>query len=371
VKYYDVIIVGGGIAGCGLAYNLAKECPDKSVLLIEKDEIGANAAYGYRNTFKEIVKEYNLPYVKMYKGIKIGAENKILAEINCPMYFFDYRKACKHLLDVSSAYVKKECAVHQGSHILTTDTSKYYFDKLVDCSGINFFTKNSANQKRPKYYWKGIVTKTKKPKISNDYYYFYFGDQGHLEEIYPFSNHILYGRWKYVRQKEVNILTNENYYVVQDVSFDDTKICQIPCSPAFPICEKDIICLGDSFGNANCSSASGIGSILDSSNLLANCIKTNSNFEKMWKKKYLNFYLSQLASRKSRYMRNPLLSSFVDYPKNRDILPIFNKYPEVFIDLLKGNFKKPPMEIARKYPMLFKFNTLLNYFLFKMNPSGV
>ena len=42
MESYDVVIVGGGIAGTGLAYNLSKTCPNKSVLILDKNKPGAN-----------------------------------------------------------------------------------------------------------------------------------------------------------------------------------------------------------------------------------------------------------------------------------------------------------------------------------------
>ena len=64
MEYYDVIIVGAGIAGCGLAYNLKRIGYKGSVLVIDKKEPGANAAYGYRNIEGDIVEEFNLNYQK-------------------------------------------------------------------------------------------------------------------------------------------------------------------------------------------------------------------------------------------------------------------------------------------------------------------
>ena len=38
--FYDVIIIGAGVAGTSLAHNLSKLCPEKSILIIEKRIIG-------------------------------------------------------------------------------------------------------------------------------------------------------------------------------------------------------------------------------------------------------------------------------------------------------------------------------------------
>ena len=38
----DVVVVGGGISGCAIAYNLAKR--GKKVVLLEKDEIAFEAS---------------------------------------------------------------------------------------------------------------------------------------------------------------------------------------------------------------------------------------------------------------------------------------------------------------------------------------
>jgi flavin-dependent dehydrogenase len=46
MEHYDVIIVGAGIAGSGLAYNLNREGYKGSVLVIDKDGAGIKMGLG-------------------------------------------------------------------------------------------------------------------------------------------------------------------------------------------------------------------------------------------------------------------------------------------------------------------------------------
>ena len=112
MEKYDVIIVGAGIAGCGLAYNLKRFNYGGKVLLIDKDEPGANAAYGYRNTTEEIVKEYDLPYEHVYKGMKVGVADKTYFTLQKKFYFIDYKKTCKNFIKNSQTEFRKEKAIN-------------------------------------------------------------------------------------------------------------------------------------------------------------------------------------------------------------------------------------------------------------------
>src|SRR3989338_5710522 len=97
MESYDVVIVGAGIAGTGLAYNLKQICPEKSVLVIDRKEVGSNAGYGYRITFGEMIERYNLPYHHVYNGIKMGLFWEEPLILNDSFYLVNYKKICRHL----------------------------------------------------------------------------------------------------------------------------------------------------------------------------------------------------------------------------------------------------------------------------------
>ncbi len=149
MEYYDVIIVGAGIAGCGLAYNLKRIGYKGSVLVIDKKGVGANVGYGYRNTFKEIIDEYGLLYEHKYEGLKYCMDDKEYMTIDAPFYFVNYQKICKTLIMRSFINFKKEEAIYIKDNNLKTKKSDYKFRYLVDCSGNNFFLKNILKQNKP------------------------------------------------------------------------------------------------------------------------------------------------------------------------------------------------------------------------------
>ena len=54
-KHYDFLIIGGGIVGCAIAWQLRRLAPQKSVALIEKNSIGSGStsrsAAAFRHQF--------------------------------------------------------------------------------------------------------------------------------------------------------------------------------------------------------------------------------------------------------------------------------------------------------------------------------
>ena len=66
MSYYDAVIVGAGIAGTGLAYNLSQRCPERSVLVIDKKGPGGNKGHNLRTTFESTIKKYRLPFFHKY-----------------------------------------------------------------------------------------------------------------------------------------------------------------------------------------------------------------------------------------------------------------------------------------------------------------
>ena len=185
MKKYDVIIIGAGIAGCGLAYNLKKFGYEGSVLIIDKENIGRHAN-NYKNTFEEVIKEYNLPYYHKFKGIKLGLYDKVYFSLNINFYFIDYKEVCCNLCKNSNAEFKKETALNLKDNILITNNSIYKYHYLIDCSGSNSFIKKLFNKTLPFRYWIGNI-RILKNKINLDKKYFYhmFSNENFFEDFYP------------------------------------------------------------------------------------------------------------------------------------------------------------------------------------------
>ena len=374
MEHYDVVIIGAGIAGCGLAYNLNKMGYNGSVLVIDKEVPGANAAYGYRNTTKEIIDEYQIPYKKKFNGLKVGSYDEIYLTVDKDYYFFDYKSACTSLLKKSNAEFKKETAKETNNNLIITNSNKYKYNKLIDCSGSNFFLKRKLNQYIPFRYWIGQVRilNNKPTKLDKNYYYFLFDDEGYLEEIYPFNNKILHGHWQYTKSVDFNLINPPEKTLLKKY-INNPKI-EIkynvvgPCSPCFPISSKNYAYLGDSFGNATTSSAVGIWPALDSSKILSSTILKGNlkSYEKKWRKNYMSAYVPPLISRLDRFNNSDFIKKIKKYPRNSEVAKMLKKYPELFIDILDNKNKiKLPEEIKRMFPKHQKIWQLYHYFCLK------
>lgn len=349
---YDIIIIGAGIAGCGLAYNLKKIDYQGKILIIDKKEIGANAAYGYRNTFKKIIKEYNIPYEHKYKSISFGTYKKIFSEIHSDFHFFNYKKACKHLLKNSNAQFKKEGAVALGKNIIKTDKTVYKFKYLIDCSGRNFFAKKILKHKLPFKYWIGKTYELKGKLKNIDSYYFFLNSEGFLDEVYPLKNKTLRGLWRYGNEKHFNHfpLSPISEKLTMNFQKKESGIALIPCTPSLPIVQNNIAFLGDSFGNASTSTAEGVSPILETSKILARNIKNNTlkNYEKEWKKKFLSSYLKKLATKS-------------DTKTRLEFLKILKNNPKTFMQLAKNEKMKIPLSLIIKIPKKMLWIFFINY----------
>jgi flavin-dependent dehydrogenase len=372
MEYYDIVIIGAGIAGCGLAYNLNKECPEKKVLIIDKEEVGTNAAYGYRNTTEDVIKEYNLPYEHIYKGIKIGIKDKTIFTLNRKFYFIDYKKACKYLLKNSNVKFKKETAIKLGKNILLTNQNKYYFKILVDCSGNNFFARKQKNKKDSFRFWMGKTRILKNKLKDTDYFYFQFNNSGYFEDLYPMKNKTLQGDWQYTKKNDVKLIwaDKNNLY---NKYFKNPRIIQEnfvanPSTPIIPIVYKNIVLLGDSFGNALASSGAGIKVILETSQMLTKSIvrKDLKSYENLWKKKYLNTYIKYLVSKLDMYNNPKIIDKIKGSPTKKEIMPLMGKYKKIFEKILDCDMEiKIPKEIKQLYSLRSRIFQI--YFFFYLH----
>lgn len=372
MENYDVIIVGAGIAGTGLAYNLSKICPEKTVLIIDQSEPGANAAYGYRNTTEEIVKEYHLPYEHIYKGVKIGTADKTYFTLEKKFYFINYKKVCKFLLKKSDHEFKKEEALNINNSILTTNKNNYKYKILIDCSGHNFFAKKLFNQKLPFRYWIGKTKVLKNKLKKTDYYYFQFSDSGYQEDFYPLKNRTLQGDWQYVKKIDFNLITPDKKNLYKSLIKNSQIIREnktiIPCTPVFPLVYKNIAFLGNSFGNPTTSSAEGIRASLNSSKILTTAIKKRNLklYENVWKTKYLETYLRYLVTKLDSYHNPKWLQNIKKIPTREGLLPTISKYPDVFEKILmcESDFRFPE-EIKKMFPKRSKIFQAYYYLYLK------
>jgi len=366
MEHYDVIIVGAGIAGTGLAYNLYQEGYKGSVLVIDKNQIGENIKqFRYRNTFKEVIDEYNLPFEHKFKGLKMGTCDKIYSTIDHSFYFVDYTKICSAMLKCSNAdfhNAKAECI---NNKILVTDKSKYEFKYIIDCSGNTFFLKNSLNRPKPFKYFIGNLNIYKgKVKKSSNYFYFLSEKRGFVEDVYPLHGKILQGEWQITSIVDFNLIKPVSQYfktIIENPSLVSREQVFYPISPVLPLTYKYYALLGDSFGNATPSTGEGIRPILDSSKLLASSIKKSNlkAYEKDWKNKYLGVYLRNLAFK-------------MDISNRLDVIKVLKDYPDIMLKLIKNEKIDLPKTLRRRFSRKFLFkqlyyNSILNLKYSKLN----
>lgn len=359
MEYYDVIIVGAGIAGCGLAYNLKRIGYKGSVLVIDKRGVGSNLGYGYRSTFEEVINEYGLQYVHKHKGMKFCINDKEYMTLNTPFYFIDYKKTCKYLFNKLNIPFIKTGANSVEKNTLVTDDGIFKFKYLVDCSGKSFFLKKILNHSKPFMFWIGeVFILKKKNSKSGDYLYFLVEDEGFVKDLYFIKDKIIYGKWKY--GPSTNLPKNFPKSLFCEERIKGASVIRkekiiLPATPSFPLVYKNYILLGDSFGNATAIAGEGVRPILESSKILAKAIKIGKikTYENNWKKKYLEDSIRYIALRrnsKSRFL----------------IVKLLKKYPEIMLKILRNEKVILPKEIKKQFPLNLKIIQLYNYLFLKL-----
>src|SRR3989338_5535365 len=318
MESYDVVIVGAGIAGTGLAYNLKQICPEIKVLVIEQYGVGSHAGYGYRNTYGNVIEGYNLPYVKKFKGLIIQAKNhlkeesiKLEIKLDVPFYLVNYKEICKSLFERSGVkYSNDTCIKTLGKNKVLTKKGIYLFKFLVDCSGSNFFIRREKRLKMPYCYW--VCKKIEKfPTVeSGDYFTYIVTSDGGIKEQYPLGEEMIVAEWKF------ESCINPHHKKIPGLV--------IPCNPSTPMVMGNIAFLGDYFGNATTSAGEGIRPILETSKLLAKCIKEENlqKYPKLWNKIFLKTYLKHLPTRLNQKDKIKQLEMLKEDP--RSILKILS-----------------------------------------------
>jgi len=350
----DTLIIGAGIAGCGLAYNLKRAGYCGEVRIIDLQPIGALRDYGYRNTFREVIEEYRLPYDFVYKTMKFGDYHEIYFDLKERFYFVNYPKACTRLFRQSDAVFSRETALSYdiAKGVIKTDKTEYRPDFIIDASGNSSFLKTMLGQTLPKKYWYGVTRIFNNRIKDKDSFYYLFNENGYMEDVYPLGNRTLYGEWQYGPKVDFNNIQKEEKSLLSELIESPDLITEhkvtIPCSLATPLVHRNCAFLGDSFGNASPVAGEGLRQTLDSSRMLAQAILRRDLvlYDKEWRRKYLKTYISQMASKK-------------DYKERLKIIKSFRSYPELYLKVLKGERICLPREIKAKIPKAFIMKQLL------------
>ncbi|MBW2984302.1 hypothetical protein KY361_04260 [Candidatus Woesearchaeota archaeon] len=378
MEHYDVIIVGGGIAGTTLCKDLSEICPKKSVLLIDKKSVGSNEGYGIRGTYEETIKRYKLPYFHKYKRLEVGAYDEVYFTVEDDIYLLDYKKICLDRLEYSNTEFRIEEARDVNKNSLITNKSKYNFKYLIDCSGSSFFLRKHFNMPLPFMYWLVDSKVLKKNfnlddvKISDKSCYFFLSDTDFVEDVYPLKNVVLEGEWSYTREYKFSKIKAHDRTILKKIpnpKIIERNYTSVPISPVLPLTFKNYAFLGDSFGIANPNVGVGIDAISDSSIFLINAIKKNNLnlFEKKWKEKYLDAFTKCLASKLDRYHNNNFVKRIKSYPELSKVIKTLGKCPSFYHSLLKNEVDvKIPEELRQIFPKRSILFQLYYYILLKI-----
>lgn len=359
MKHYDVIIIGAGIAGTSLAASLAKTCPEKTFLILDKEQTASNEGYGSRITYEETIKKYNLPHEHIFQGMKIGNKKGIYLTVEAPFFVIDYKTICEEMLRRAKSQVKKETAIHTTKNILTTNKNKYHFKYLIDCSGHKPFLNKFIKRKDPLFYWIGYTSICKgKSHLAGNYFYLLAEDDGFIEDIYVIGNKISLGHWVYTDKIDYKKITPPKNKLsdktITNLEIQKTKPVVVPGTPIIPLVKNNFAFLGDSLGNVTPVVGEGIRPIVESAEILTEAIKQdNLNlYNKEWKKRHLSKYLKVVAGKLN--IKDRLKTGYY-----------MTKYPEIFLKMIKLEDFEMPKQITKQIPLKLKLKLLLNLYKLK------
>ncbi|MBN1502349.1 FAD-dependent oxidoreductase [Candidatus Woesearchaeota archaeon] len=344
----DIIILGAGIAGCGLAYNLSRRIGSKRIKIIDPLD-RKKGLHNLRGTFHEVIREYNLPYEHIFKGVCFGDHRKKYLVVNEKLFIIDYNKICNYLLSRSNIKLIKEKALSLENNSLITDKKKYKYQYIIDCTGMAFFARRLLKLPLPKIYMYGnrrvIIGKIE----PDEYVNFLSEPDGYVEEFYTLNNKILQGDWGISQKVDLSKITPRPYsfyHRIEDRKIASKEFVMYPISPVMPLKYRNIAFLGDAFGNATPSTGEGIRPILDSSKILARAIELENldYYQNQWKQRYLDSYLKNLITK-------------LDLKNRVSILKVLQKNTDNFIQMIKCQGNGKSKLLIRKLPkrMLFKY----------------
>ena len=114
-SYYDVIIVGSGMAGLYAAVQVRKLCPDLTCIVIERNQLFGGKAYEHRFENTDVV-----------TGAGIGRKNKdklllkLMREFQIPIHFFETEHKYSDLIhppcDVKSTFALLKRTYESENH---------------------------------------------------------------------------------------------------------------------------------------------------------------------------------------------------------------------------------------------------------------
>ncbi len=363
MEQFDIIIIGAGIAGCGLACNLRRAGYSGSVLIIDKNEVGFNSKERIIAADKfDAVTEYGFPVKHVFKGFRIGSINNVIATIPGKVYVTDYKAITGKLLEESQYPFRKEQAVHlEKKNVLITDKARYHYRFLADCSGVNSFVRTLYGFPKPFRYWIAVRKKLKKwpPFYDKNYYYNLMDSRNrYLDEFLFTGTHLDYCKWQNTDIRTIKRVVQDGKEgfitsIPGEGFIPKGDFFYFPGNPVFPLVHRNIAFLGDAFGNTPPQSAFGVDMILKTSKILANAILKENlrRYEKEWMSQYFKLYLKHLTLRIDRSNNPAYLDRLKKYPDIQKVCAVLKKYPREFMSLMQNHSEFDiPKELRKLYP---------------------
>ena len=229
MKKYDIIIVGGGIAGIYTMYNLKKQYPYLKVLLLEKDDRFGGRIYTYRKKYNN--KNYNMDLGAGRIGFHHNYMNKLVKELKLDKYIVPIKNTEKYI------EYNKEKNITQNKSDLKKNYSNILYN-LLNSSKI----KNISDTILKKFYFSDILKKFFNKKeykiIENTFEYnnklndlnsynaikYFTNDYNHLSKFYILSNgydSIIYKMIEIIK-KNKNYKLKKNSYV-QNIIYNENE----------------------------------------------------------------------------------------------------------------------------------------------------
>lgn len=348
----DVLILGGGIAGAALSFNLRRKGYAGKILIMERERAGSNIGYGYRNTFREVIESYDLPFVRVYSGLRDGVISKgglFWCDVDAPLYFYDYSAACESLLARSDVELHVDTAVDidEKASILQGSKGPVEYRVMVDCTGYRAWSRARLGLPIPEKYYVGRTFRVPKARSASlpdiyteDRIIWYFESGGYTEEIYALGDELLGGIWDFSKSPEKRLEVRNDGLLAKfgfNPLLDPGKMTPVvlPSEPAFPMFFRNIAYLGDSCGQATPSSSEGTRPILEASEVLAEVIVSGSD----------------LSEYQRRWVRKNLLAYSL-HKAFKDRIEEFNLfferirgYPDLYRDLILNKLPRFPMKV--------------------------
>ena len=154
-RYFDVIIIGSGMAGLYSALKIKKMCPGVSFIVIEKNNLYGGRSY-----------DYDFENTSVVTGAGIGRKNKdtlllkLMKKFNIPIHTFEtghihsdtFHSTCdvkSVFLQLKNKYINDNKNLDRNIHITFKQYAKHIlgekaYNNFIECSGYSDYVKRQC-----------------------------------------------------------------------------------------------------------------------------------------------------------------------------------------------------------------------------------